>query len=50
MYWITVNVNYMVGTISYRRFDTWDDAGGWVSNLANDDKMPKEIIMGIVWR
>lgn len=63
MYWITVDIEYMNGTKTYRRFDTWASAGSWISDsttpviyrdLANisagGDKMPKQIIMNIVWR
>ena len=49
MYWVTVDIKYMDGTKTYRRFDTWDDAGSWISNLADGDKMPEQIIMNLVW-
>jgi len=49
MYWVSVDVEYMSGAKSYRRFDTWDDAGVWISGLASGDEMPKQITMTIIW-
>ena len=49
MYWITVDVNYVDVTKAYRRFDTWDDAGCWLSGLAGGKKVPRQVLMNIVW-